>query len=321
MRRQTATFPAGAMYVEWELPAEPVTRHPVVLVHGGGGQGTDWLGCPDGRPGWARYLVQAGFPVYVVDRPGHGRSPLDPDLLGPLSPSLSYEAADRMFTGSRQWPWEDRDRSLDQFMAAQGPRLADVAAAHALEQACGVALLARTGPAIVISHSAGGPLGWLMADARPQLVTALVALEPFGPPFRSQHPALPWGLAAAPLTYHPAPADPAELASSGAPPRTLAHLTSVPIALVSGEDSPFAAATGEVHEFLLRSGCRAELLALGEHGVRGNGHAMMLERNYREVLQVILDWLDGLGLHAGSARCPCVERPSQMRSRRRGSRP
>jgi hypothetical protein len=25
---------------------------PVVLVHGGGGQGTDWMETPDGRPGW-----------------------------------------------------------------------------------------------------------------------------------------------------------------------------------------------------------------------------------------------------------------------------
>ena len=33
-------------------------------------QGTDWLGTPDGRPGWFQYLVAEGFKVYVVDRPG-----------------------------------------------------------------------------------------------------------------------------------------------------------------------------------------------------------------------------------------------------------
>ena len=59
------------MYVEYMVPS--VVRHPfpVVLVHGGGGQGTDWMGTPDGRPGWFQYLVQEGFKVYVVDRPGH----------------------------------------------------------------------------------------------------------------------------------------------------------------------------------------------------------------------------------------------------------
>ena len=57
--------------------------YPIVLIHGGGGQGTDWLGTPDGRPGWATFLVQEGYAVYVVDRPGHGRSPYHPDVLCP----------------------------------------------------------------------------------------------------------------------------------------------------------------------------------------------------------------------------------------------
>ena len=70
------------MYVEYMIPAQVRHPFPVVLVHGGGGQGTDWMGTPDGRPGWFQYLVQEGFKVYVVDRPGHGRSPLHPDLHG-----------------------------------------------------------------------------------------------------------------------------------------------------------------------------------------------------------------------------------------------
>src|SRR3990172_6585108 len=55
------------MYVEYFVPAE--VRHPfsIVLVHGGGGQGLDWLTTPDGRPGWAHVLVMQGYRVYVVD--------------------------------------------------------------------------------------------------------------------------------------------------------------------------------------------------------------------------------------------------------------
>src|SRR5213594_3198619 len=47
------------MYVEYWIPAQ--ARHPyaMVLVHGGGGQGTDWMGTPDGRPGWLTCLLQA----------------------------------------------------------------------------------------------------------------------------------------------------------------------------------------------------------------------------------------------------------------------
>src|SRR5579862_7996003 len=41
------------MYVEFMAPARLTHPYPVVMVHGGGGQGTDWLQTPDGRPGWA----------------------------------------------------------------------------------------------------------------------------------------------------------------------------------------------------------------------------------------------------------------------------
>src|SRR5688572_18352629 len=84
-RAETArgTFVGGQqMYVEYMIPAQVRHQIPVVLVHGGGGQGTDWMGTPDGRPGWFQYLASEGFKVYVVDRPGHGRSPIHPELHG-----------------------------------------------------------------------------------------------------------------------------------------------------------------------------------------------------------------------------------------------
>ena len=70
------------MYVEYQIPAKVKHPYPIVLVHGGGGQGLDWMGTPDGRRGWATMLLEEGYKVYVVDRPGHGRSPYHPDLHG-----------------------------------------------------------------------------------------------------------------------------------------------------------------------------------------------------------------------------------------------
>ena len=55
------TVPRGQMFVQWEAPATVTKPYPIVLVHGGGGQGTDWLGTPDGRPGWATFLLQDGI--------------------------------------------------------------------------------------------------------------------------------------------------------------------------------------------------------------------------------------------------------------------
>ena len=62
------------MFVQYMLPANRKHKYPLVMIHGGGGQGTDWMQTPDGRDGWADYFVADGWDVYVVDRPGHGRS-------------------------------------------------------------------------------------------------------------------------------------------------------------------------------------------------------------------------------------------------------
>jgi pimeloyl-ACP methyl ester carboxylesterase len=289
------TIPRGQMYVQWEAPVEERHPFPLVLVHGGGGQGTDWLGTPDGRPGWATYLVEAGYAVYIVDRPGHGRSPFHPDALGEMGPPFPYEAAYGLFTpdDDRHTQWPD-EPALDQFIAGTGPMPRDFAAAHALEQSRLAELLDRIGPAILVGHSAGGPATWLAADARPDLVKAIVAIETMGPPFL-ENPglgvSLTWGLAAAPLTYDPPPADAAELLDPE-PRRTLPNLSGIPIAHVCAEASPFAAFDDQTVAFLRDAGCNVERIRLAEHGVRGNGHGMMLERNNREALEVILAWLD-----------------------------
>ena len=126
------------MYVEYMIPTQVRHPFPVVLVHGGGGQGTDWMGTPDGRPGWFQYLVQDGFKVYVVDRPGHGRSPIHPDLHGgfPAQAAVLENIAGRFTPPSAnpaatpneyqknhtQWPGAGNVGSpdLDQLVAGQG---------------------------------------------------------------------------------------------------------------------------------------------------------------------------------------------------------
>jgi pimeloyl-ACP methyl ester carboxylesterase len=62
--------PTGQMFVQYQIPADRKHATPIVMVHGGGGQGLDYLTTPDGRPGWAEYFLRQGYAVYVVDRLG-----------------------------------------------------------------------------------------------------------------------------------------------------------------------------------------------------------------------------------------------------------
>ena len=106
---ERTTLPGGTspvvlgeqMYVEYQIPAKVRHPYPIVLVHGGGGQGLDWMGTPDGRRGWATMLLEEGYKVYVVDRPGHGRSPYHPDLHGGWPAAQTLESISNLFTPQR----------------------------------------------------------------------------------------------------------------------------------------------------------------------------------------------------------------------------
>jgi hypothetical protein len=52
VRRQITaqgTVSTGQMFVQYQLPAVRSHPYPIVMVHGGGGQGLDFLATPDGR--------------------------------------------------------------------------------------------------------------------------------------------------------------------------------------------------------------------------------------------------------------------------------
>jgi pimeloyl-ACP methyl ester carboxylesterase len=305
MRADGKTIVAGQAWAVSMVPEDLRHPLPVVMVHGGGGQGVDYLFTPDGRPGWAFRFLEAGFAVTVMDRPGHGRAPWHPEAVGPMTPLPSYEDIAPRFTACAAlggWPgaaahdqWPDdglpgRSAALDQFMAGSGPMPTDLDHAQRLTGAAGAALLDLTGPAILMTHSQGGPCGWVIADARPGLVRALIAVDPLSPPFLP-HPLgrLDWGLTAAPLTFDPPVADPAALADGTR--RRLPNLCGFPIVVVTPEASWMAGANAAVADFLRDHGADAAQLRLADHGFRGNGHLVMAERNSDAVADMLIGWI------------------------------
>lgn len=293
------TYQRGPMYVEWEAP-ETVTREwPIVLMHGGGFQGTEWFDTPDGRPGWAQRLVEAGYAVLVVDRPGHGRSPYHVDTLGPMGPPFSYEGGRQIyFPGDdarhTQWPFgADHEHAMDEFIAGYGPLPHDLEASQTMDADRTAALLDRIGPAILITHSASGPDGWLVADRRPHLVKAIAAIEPMGPPFAMipNIGEMRWGPTAAPLRFEPPVSDPDALRHAQPGNFKLPSLTEVPILIVTAEASAFAAASPPTAAFLKACGASTQVLKLADCGVHGNGHGLIYEKNSDAALAPVLDWI------------------------------
>jgi pimeloyl-ACP methyl ester carboxylesterase len=300
IERHGETYQCGPLFVEWEAPERVTRPWPIVLLHGGGFQGTEWFDTPDGRPGWAQRLVEAGYAVLVADRPGQGRSPFHVETMGPMGPPFSYEHGRHIYFPHEyeglhtQWPFErDDEAAMDAFIAGYGPLPADLAVSEDMEADRIAKLLDRIGPAILLTHSASGPVGWLVADRRPGLVKAIVAVEPMGPPF-AEIPnigTLTWGLAAAPLNWAPSVASPEALRAAAPGAHTLPALAGLPIVAVTAEASAFAAASHPAIEQLKAAGSAAEVLHLPDHGVFGNGHGLIYEKNSDAALAPVLNWL------------------------------
>jgi hypothetical protein len=81
------------------------------------------------------------------------------------------------------------------------------------------------------------------------------------------------------------------LVLQGEPVHRLTNLAQVPIAVVSGEASVFRFTDGLLVEYLSQAGCDVTHVDLAEHGVHGNSHGAMFERNNAEVLDVVTRWM------------------------------
>jgi len=222
-----------------------------------------------------------------------------------------------------QWPGAGKpgDASFDVFMASRLPVVSDFALQQTLNRDAIIALLIKIGPAILLTHSQAGAFGWPVADARPDLVKAIVAVEPSGPPFYDvQDVGAPewfrygatlvrsWGITAGPLTYSPpvASASDLQIAQEEKPDfpelcrcwlqkdeaRQLPNLQKVSILIVTSEASYHAPYDHCTVKFLKQAGVHATWVKLPDVGIRGNGHGMMLEKNNMEVAAVLSQWLE-----------------------------
>jgi len=326
----------GAMYVETWVPKKIRYKYPILFIQSGGGEtNVALLQTPDGRPGWAYDFVNRGYTIYMMDLPARGRSAYVPGLDGDLLPPRSGPLMEEVWSGARppstpqstwpqytkhtQWPGDGPNKGkmgdpiFDYFAKtdSQAPTGKDMEQLAADDIVQLVDLL--HGPVVLLLHSGVAPSGWLVADARPKFVKAIVAAEPVSPPIEnaergSTGPARLYGLTNRPMTYDPPIKDPSELHPvregkadgpdlipcwvQSEPAHKLTNLANIPVLNVSGEASyhrPYAHCTAK---WINQAGGKATFVRLEDVGIRGNGHQFLSEKNSAEISKYFMDWLE-----------------------------
>ncbi|MEZ8140722.1 hypothetical protein A1OK_21085 [Enterovibrio norvegicus FF-454] len=314
---------SGQMYVERWTPETVTQPYPIVLIHGAAQTSVNWMTTPDGRSGWAHDFVGKGYVVYMVDQPARGRSAWHPNLNGELR-MFNAGIIEKKFTASeqfeKQWPqshlhtqWPGTGRKgdpvFDQFYASQVESLKSHVESSDVVRDAGVALLDKIGPAIILTHSQSGPFGWLIADARPELVMSIVTMEPSGPPIQNKKgkASMPWGVTVVPITYSPGVSTPADLVTEQQanadrpdlikcwqqtePAKQLVNLKDTPVLFLISESSYHAEYDHCTAKWLTQAGVDVDLVRLEDEGIRGNGHMLMLENNHLDIANWITTWV------------------------------
>ena len=156
------TYHGDHAYVFYQVP-ESARQYPLVLWHGLGQFSKTWETTPDGREGYQTILLRRGYPVYVLDQPRRGRAGrATTDLTISPKPDEQY-----WFNFFRVGVWPDfypgvqfsedpeaRDQYFRQMTPDTGPIDMEV------NSSAVAALFDRIGPAVLVSHSHAGGMGW-----------------------------------------------------------------------------------------------------------------------------------------------------------------
>jgi hypothetical protein len=269
-----------AMYVQYFLPAQRKGKFPLLMWHGGGLSGVTYETTPDGREGWLTLFLRKGWDIYNSDAVERGRSGFAPPDVWDGEPHFvsmadafvrhrigaawSDEPAARARLPGSLFPVEAYDRFARQFVPRWTTTDAATFAAYN-------ALIDKVGPSVLLFHSQAGGFGFPLAQARPDMVKAIVAVEP----------AVTGDVAQA------------------------ARLKDVPVLMLYGDFIESSARWLAMRQIGLAfadavkaAGGHVDVLDLPGVGMRGNSHMMMMDRNNAAIADLINDWLERRGLLA-----------------------
>jgi hypothetical protein len=277
------TYQVEQMYVQYFIPAKKRGSVPLLMWHGGGYTGVTYESTPDGRDGWLNYFLRKGWSVYNSDAVERGRSgwaqypdifKSDPVFLTTANPferfrigegegSFSQDASKRRYLPGSQFPADGYDNMMKQIVPRWTTTDDPIFAAYLAE-------VDKVCPCVILFHSQSGPFAFRAAQERPDKVKALVAVEP---------------------------------AQVGDPDK-VAALKGVPVLMIYGDfiaqDKrwPTIRKNGLAFAEKVRAaGGSVDVVDLPEIGIKGNSHFPMMDKNNREVADLIQKWLGDKGLY------------------------
>jgi hypothetical protein len=284
-------------YVQYQIPISP-RRLPLVMWHGGAQFSKSWETTPDGREGFQNIFLRRDFSVYILDQPRSGRASRTAHLAA-RQPPLGRFGEQAIFSQFRLGMWPDffpgvqfshDPAALDQFWRQQVPNTDELDQKVFVDAT--VALFKKIGPAILLTHSASGVMGWVTATETDN-VKGIVSYEPGGFLFPEGEvpPAVPTSAG--------------EAVGMPVPPAAFQKLTRVPIQIVYGDNipaqpSPLPALDSwrgrleMARRFVAvvnAHGGDAELLHLPTRGVYGNTHFPFSDLNNLRIADLLTEYL------------------------------
>ncbi len=294
------TFHGDHAYVFYQIPVK-ARKYPLVMWHGIGQFSKTFETTPDGREGYQNIFLRRGFGVYLIDQPRRGnagRSMAE----GNITPTPDEQG---WFGTFRVGIWPDyfegvqfaRDpETLNQYFRQMAPNVGPIDINANVEAVS--ALFDKIGPAILVSHSHSGGMGWLTA-IKNQNIKAIVSYEP-GSGF-----VFPEGEVPAPI-----PMAGGLLSASAAPLSDFMKLTGIPIIIYYGDFIPALPMDNPGQDgwrarlemarlwrdAVNRHGGDVTVVHLPEIGIKGNTHFPFSDLNNIEIADLMSEWLKEKGL-------------------------
>ncbi|MBD9513716.1 alpha/beta hydrolase [Pseudomonas sp. PDM22] len=289
------TYHGDHVYTFYQVPVD--TRPlPIIMWHGAGQSAKSWETTADGREGFQNLFLRRGFTTYQIDQPRRGdagRSMVEVTLKPTADEQLWFNQFriglwPNKFAGSE---FPDGPAALEQFFRSMTPNTGPFDMEVAAEGVS--ALLDKTGPAILFTHSQAGGPGWLTAIKNPK-ARAIVAFEP-GSGF-----VFPEGEAPAPI---PSAFD--TLSATVVPKAQFDALTRIPILILYGDNIPTAPVSlpaqdswrarlemaRKWRDTVNRHGGDVTLVHLPEIGIKGNTHFLFSDLNNVQIADLVSRYL------------------------------